>query len=245
MSETEIVDFINATHKCPETLAPVESKPKYNYQTISENTVYVAPYDANQLILYSYASEGEPFDADREAIVSLYNEYFGGSMNSIVFQEMREARGLAYSAAAYYNTPTRLDRSCYFMDFIQTQNDKLMDALGAFDEIINNMPVSETLFNIAKEGLLSNIRTQRTVKSSVLFSYMNARDLGLDYDINKSIFEKVQDYTIDDVVKFQQESVKDRKYNFCILGRESDFDMEALSKIGTVKHLTTEEIFGY
>lgn len=38
------------------------------------------------------------YDPAIEPIRALYDEYFGGGMNSIVFQEMRETRGLAYSA---------------------------------------------------------------------------------------------------------------------------------------------------
>lgn len=166
-------------------------------------------------------------------------------MNSIVFQEMREARGLAYSAAAFYQQPSDLEHSVVFLDFIQTQNDKLVDALSAFDDIINNMPVSSNAFDIAKENIISNLRTQRTVKSSVLWAYVNARKLGLDYDLNKDIFEQVQDLTLEDVAAFQQENIKDRNYTICILGRDSDYDMEGLSKFGTVRKVTTEEIFGY
>ena len=166
-------------------------------------------------------------------------------MNSIVFQEMREARGLAYGAAARYMQPSDLDHTAIFMDFIQTQNDKLPDALEAFDEIINNMPVSQNAFDIAKEGVVSNLRTQRTIKSSVLWYYLGVRKLGLDYDPNSTAFEKIQALTLDDVVKFQQENIKGRTYTIGILGRESDFDLESLSKFGTIERATTEEIFGY
>lgn len=241
----DLVAKVNEIHNCPETLAPVVKGNPYKYQLTDGNTVVIAPYDANQSILYSISSKGEKYDAAQEPIITLYNEYFGGGMNSIVFQEMREARGLAYSAAAFYSQPADLDHTALFLDFIQTQNDKLPDALGAFDEIINNMPVSQNAFDIAKESIISNIRTQRTVKASVLWSYINAQKLGLDYDIEKDVFEKVQTMTLDDVVKFQQENIKDRNYTVGILGRDSDFDMEALSEFGTIKKVTTEEIFGY
>ena len=107
------------------------------------------------------------------------------------------------------------------------------------------MPASETAFKIAKESLVSNIRTQRTVKAGVLDSYFAARKLGLDHDINKDVFEKVQNYTLDDVVKFQQEMIKDRKYRIMILGRSGEMDLKSLSSFGKVKEVTTEEIFGY
>ncbi|MBQ1637288.1 MAG: insulinase family protein, partial [Bacteroidales bacterium] len=117
--------------------------------------------------------------------------------------------------------------------------------LSAFDEIINNMPVSENAFNIAKESLLSNLRTARTVKGNVLASYLAAQKRGLDYDLNKVIYEKVPALTLDDVIKFQQEYVKDKPYTIGILGRKGDLDLKSLESYGKINQVTTDEIFGY
>ncbi len=245
MAGNDFVALVNDVHRCPETLAKVEGGNPFIEKVTEENTVLIAPFDANQAIVYSISSRGEKFDADSEAIINLYNEYFGGGMNSIVFQEMREARGLAYSAVARYSQPSDTEHNAVYMDFIQTQNDKIIDALAAFDEIINNMPQSQKAFDIAKEGLLANLRTQRTVKASVIWQYLNTRKLGLDYNLTEKVYNALQDMTLEDVVKFQQENIKDRKYTICILGRESDFDMDGLAKYGKIRKLTTEEIFGY
>ena len=241
----ELVAKVNEYHNVPDELAPIAESDPFKYEIIDENEVIIAPFDANQVQLTSLSSKGEKYDPELVPIVTLYNEYFGGGMNSIVFQEMREARGLAYSAGASYSLPGDLDKTAIFMDVIYTQNDKVIDAIEAFDDIINNMPVSDKAFNIAKDAILSNLRSQRTVKSSVLWKYVNNRKLGLDYDINRDIFEKVQNYTLDDIVKFQQENIKDRKYRIMILGRGTDLDLKALEKYGKVKQVSTSEIFGY
>ena len=245
MEEDEFVAKVNEIHNVPQQFKPVVKGNPFQYTRTQKNTVLLAPYDANQSVLYSISSRGNRFDAEKSPVVTLYNEYFGGGMNSIVFQEMREARGLAYSAGAVYRQPSDLDHGEVFLDVIMTQNDKLVDALTAFDEIINNMPQSPKAFEIAKENILSNLRTQRTVKSNVLWSYLNAQKLGLDYDLNELIYNKVQELTLEDVIKFQQENVKDRVYTIGILGRISDFDMAGLSKFGEIRKLTTEELFGY
>ena len=64
----------------------------------------MAQYDAKQIYYLQYSNRGEQFDVAMDPAEQLYNAYFGGGMNSIVFQEMREARGLAYSADAYMST---------------------------------------------------------------------------------------------------------------------------------------------
>jgi predicted Zn-dependent peptidase len=175
----------------------------------------------------------------------MYNEYFGGGMSSIVFQEMREARALAYTARATYEKPSRLDRSCYMQAFIGTQTDKLKDAAAAFKDILTNMPQSEKAFDIAKENIIANLRTQRITKSGVLWSYLSAQRLNVDYDLRKDIFEQVPAFTLADVVKFQEENVKNLTYTYCILSDEKAVDMKTVNALGKVKKVTQEEMFGY
>ncbi|MCQ2156317.1 MAG: insulinase family protein [Bacteroidales bacterium] len=242
----EFVAGLNAIHKCPETLVPVKSGNPFRYLEAEENTVIVAPYDANQSVVVAVSCSGEPYDASLDPKVQLYNGYFGaGAMNCIVFQEMREARGLAYSAYASYTSPSDKEHPMHYRTFIQTQNDKVVDALAAFADITDNMPESQAAFDIAKEDMLANLRTRRVIKSDVLWSYVNDRKLGLDSDRSKLLYEGALDLTLDDIVKFQQEAVKGRKYTISILGRESDLDMERLSGFGKIKRITTTELFGY
>ena len=245
MAKDEFVKFINDTHNCPETLEPVAESNPYKYVVPAENEVIIAPFDANQAVLYSISNMGEKYDPANVPAATMYNEYFGGGMNAIVFQEMREARGLAYSASARYRMPEDIDHEIIFQAAIQTQNDKLIDALAAFDEIINEMPVSEAAFKVAKEGLISSYRTSRTTKSDVLSAFETAEKLGLDYDIRKNVYDYALNATLDDVVKFQQDNIKDRKYRTVILGRTADMDLKALEKYGKVSFVTAEELFGY
>jgi len=107
------------------------------------------------------------------------------------------------------------------------------------------MPESQNAFDIAKESPLTNLRTQRTTKSSVIWSYINAQDRGLSYDMNREIFEQAQGMTLADVKKFQEENVKNRAYTYCILGSEKDLDFKTMSTYGKVQKLTLKDIFGY
>jgi predicted Zn-dependent peptidase len=240
-----LLDDIQKHHNVAEVLAPVAEKVTYTPLLTPENEVLLAEYDAAQIYYIQVSNRGETYDASKDAISSLYNSYFGGGMNSIVFQEMREARGLAYSAQAMLQRPSKLDRPYTYMAFIATQNDKMRDAAEAFEDIINNMPESEAAFDIAKESLVANIRTERIIKTGVLNAYLAAEDLGIDYDRRKPIYEQLPALTLADVKAFQQEWIKDRKYKFCILGRSADLDTEYLNTLGPVQKLTKEEIFGY
>ena len=65
----------------------------------------------NRFISLLSLTEVKSFDPAIQPTLNMYNEYFGGGMNAIVFQEMRESRGLAYSAGAFLITPSKLEIS--------------------------------------------------------------------------------------------------------------------------------------
>lgn len=244
MSEQQLKTALADHHKVGGDLQPLEKK--FNVmQPTDKNEVVLAQYDAKQLYYVQYSNRGEKFDVKNDPALTMYNEYFGGGMNSVVFQEMREARGLAYTAWTLLSDPAYADGSYIYYAFIATQNDKLQKAVEAFDEIINDMPRSEAAFNIAKEGILSRLRTERTTKDGVLWSYLSLRDLGLDTDRNKQVFDAVQTMTLDDVVATQQQWVKDRKYVYGILGDINDIDLNYLKTLGPIRTISQEEMFGY
>ena len=243
-SETEAAELLKANHKIAEDLKPLQ-KQYIKYLTVDQSKVYLAPYDAKQIRYIQYSNRGEKLDLAADPYLTLYNEYFGGGMNAIVFQEMREARGLAYSSSARLYMPSFKDDTYMYYAFIATQNDKMKTAIEAFDEIINDMPESENAFNIAKEALVSRIRTERISGRGVLSSYISDRELGITEPRSKQIFEVAQTLTFDDVKATQQKWVKDRTYVYGILGDLKDLDTAYLQTLGPVQVLTLEEIFGY
>lgn len=244
MAQEEVKKCIADHHKAADVLAPLTpSHP--TLQRTDESSVVLAQYDANQLYYLQFSNRGETFDVKNDPEITLYNEYFGGSMNSICFQEMREARGLAYTAQAWLGSPSYADDCYNYVAFIATQNDKMQTAIEAFDEIINQMPESEAAFNIAKEAIISRLRTDRTTGINVLASYLTLRRLGLTEDRDRQIFEKVQTMTLDDVKATQQKWVKDRHYTYGILGDIKNLDLNFLKTLGPIKTVSQEEIFGY
>ena len=247
LSLRAITKKLNAEHITAETPAdPCPERKITVPQQVDENRVLLAHYNAKQIYYTQYsknASDG--FSTDNDAIVEMYNGYFGGGMNGIVFQEMREARGLAYTARASYIESQYPEQGYQFQAFIATQNDKMQQAVEAFDEIIENMPQSQAAFDIAKQSALASIETARTTKANVLWTYVSNCEKGIEGDRNKALYEKLQGLTLDDVVKFQQERIKGRKYVYLILGDERDLDMDYLRSLGPVTMLSQQEIFGY
>ena len=244
-SQKEILALLDEQHKTPDVLQPIPAGEEFTQQQTTATSILLAPYDAKQIYMAQRSDRGEKFDPAIEPTRQLYNEYFGGGMNSIVFQEMRESRGLAYSAWAGIVEPQYLKYSYEILTQIATQNDKMIDAITTFNDIINNMPESEAAFKLAKEGMIARLRTDRTTKSDVIWAYIEAQDLGQNVDSRIKLYNDVQGMTLQQVVDFQQQWIKDRVYTYCILGDEKELDIKSLEKIAPIRKLTQEEIFGY
>lgn len=241
----DVIVTVEKYHKVPDQLQPVPPAKEFQYQASTENKVLLAQYDAKQIYFASISNLGEKYDRSIQPTLDMYNEYFGGGMNAIVFQEMREARGLAYSASAYLISPSKLKYPYIYRTFIATQNDKTIDAMKAFDSIINDMPESERAFNLAKDALITRLRTDRITKMNVLWSYLYEQELGQNEDSRIQLFNQAPSMTLDQIKAFQEKWVKGRKYTYCVLGDEKDLDLKSLAEYGPIKKLTKEEIFGY
>lgn len=244
LSLDKVNEVLAKHHQLPETFKPMPEKHNF-VQRDADKTVFVAHYDAPQVNIGSIM-KGAKFDKDLAAISELYNGYFGGgSMSGIVFQEIREARALAYTAYCVYIQPSQPEKNFAFQSFLGTQTDKLKDAVTAFDGIIQDMPLSQTTFDLAKHSALDGYRNNRTLRDDVFFTYLAAKKFGYTEDPAKYNYEKIMNYTLDDVKKFQEEQIKGKTFDYVVLGNKNLLDMNYLKTLGNVKELTTEEIFGY
>ena len=245
LSEKELDKSMTELHVTKQPLKAVPEGTPYRLLTATQPEVFIAAYDAKNIYMRMYFNEGRQTSPDEHATIDLFNEYYGGGMNGIVFQELREARGLAYSAAAYYLTPSKQGEPENFFTYIITQNDKMMDCVRQFREILDKMPQSEAAFQIAKDALTKQLASQRTTKFNVILAYIAARRMGYDYDVNKKIYDDLQGLTLQDIANFEQQHMAGKTGRSLILGDEKELDIAALEKIAPIHRLSLEEIFGY
>ena len=241
----DIDNLLSKTFKTAKKFTPLPKEKRYTLQATPKNEILIAPYDAKNIYMVQFHNENKEWNPNDAAKIAVFNEYFGGGMNAIVFQEMREARALAYSASASYRTPSRLGDKEYFNTYIITQNDKMMDCVAQFNELLNNVPVRQANFDLAKQNLLKSLASARTTKFSILSAYMAAQKMGLDYSLSEKIYKDLPSVTLDDIINFEKTNMANKTFKYLILGDEKELDMKALEKIAPIKRVTTEEIFGY
>ena len=240
----QVIALVDKNHRAAKKLTDVPAGREYEEQLTKENEILIAPYQAKNIYMRQYNNNGTQWTPEREPVVALFNEYFGGGMNTVVFQELRESRGLAYNAFAAYVTPSRKGHPEFAMTHIISQNDKMMDCIRTFNAIVDTVPQSERAFALAKQALMKRIATERTTKTAIFAKYAQAKELGIDYDINRTIYEALPNITLQDIVKFEQENMAHKPYRYIILGDEKNLDIKALEQIAPIKRVSTEEIFG-
>lgn len=237
----EVKEVLDAHHNTKEPLRPLPEIKKYEPLPTDVPKVYWTHYDMVQteFVMYHLSEE---YNKKLEAPSRVFNEYFGGAL---VFQEIREAQGLAYTAFSSYSTAAKADRNNQLIAYIGTQADKQADAMKAMSELLENMPESIQDFEVAKQGILSKIESERVTKGDVLWSYEAAKELELDYDIRKDVYRQVKEMTFDDLKGFHDQYIKDKSYFTVLVGDRENIDFDDLKEYGEVKELSLEEIFGY
>ena len=244
-TEQQLAAILDKEHKTAKRLSAVPQGEPFTTQPTPKNEVWIAPYDAKNIYMRMYHNEGRAANIDEEAVIRVFNEYYGGGMNGIVFQELREARGLAYSASALYARVSKKEQKEYYYTNIITQNDKMMDCVRQFHQILDTIPQSEAAFSIAKDAVQKQLASQRITKFGVINHYLKMQRLGLDYDINSKVYRDLQNVTLQDIARFEQQQMARQPYRYLILGDEKELDIPALEKIAPIRRFTLEEIFGY
>ncbi|HSW68239.1 MAG TPA: insulinase family protein, partial [Bacteroidales bacterium] len=237
--------LVQREHKVPRRMLTAPEPILFEIQPTDDNRVFFAHYDANQAFLQTI-SRGVDYDMNLIPEASLYNAYFGGGMNAIVFQELRERRGLAYTARSRYATPARPNDPFMNTGFIATQNDKVIDAFDAFNELFDSMPLSEKAFQLAQESILSEIATNRITRMGIVWDYLSARRMNRNFDIRTKLWEQIPTMTLQDVEAFNHKFIRNRPKTYVILSNEAHMDFDKLQqRYGTLIRLTREDIFGY
>ncbi len=244
MEKETLKNTLNENHLLPDQLIAAPASNDFPNTQNDQTKVFWADYDMVQAEII-FANIQNEFDPILAPEARLYNEYFGGGMGSIVFQEIREAQGLAYAVNARYRTAPKAGKNDTFVAYIGTQADKQKESMEALLEIINNLPESQSNLETAKRAIMNKIESERVTKTGILFNYETAQRKKLNFDIRKAIYEEIQEMDFEDIKEFQEKYVKDKNYNIMVLGSHDKLNFNELAKYGEVKELSLEELFGY
>ncbi|MEO6405912.1 MAG: insulinase family protein [Ferruginibacter sp.] len=231
-------------HSLPTAFQSAGSPVRFTPAEQTKNQVLFADYNMVQAET-RWLRNNELYNPKEEAIVELFNNYFGGGMGAIVFQTIRESKALAYSTFAVYVSPDKKEDPYYTIAYVGSQADKFNEAVTAMNELLNSVPEIESNVAFAKSNLKKDIETQRIVQDAIIFNYLDAERKGLTEDIRKTKYEAIDKLSYKEIKDFHSRYLANKPYTYAIVASEKKLSMDDMKKYGEVKKLGLEEIFGY
>ena len=241
----DLVTFLTKEHKMAKKPLTYPAPVVFTRNETVKNTVYFTNYKMVQAEIMWLNKQSLKYDTTIHPYATMFNEYFGGGMSSIVFQTIRESKALAYSTYSRFQLPSKNTDPMYVIAYVGTQADKINDAVPAMNELLTNMPIAEVTFNAAKDALKSQLETERINKEDIIFRMESAKKLGLNHDVRKDIYEALDKMSITDLQRFFDQHYKNKTYNYAIIGSADKVKKEDLQKYGNLVEVSLEDIFGY
>ncbi|CEJ70182.1 Peptidase M16 inactive domain protein [Chryseobacterium oranimense G311] len=240
----DLENFKNYIGKYVENESFQIPEPKQYPEPETSGNVYFMNYDMVQMEM-SKVGRGHEVNTSNFGKINVFNEYFGRGLSSIVFQEIRESKSLAYSAYVSYAANSELGHPDYITTYIGTQPDKLQIAVNTMSELMSELPEVPIQFENAKNAALKQIASTRITRNNIFFNTLRLKKLGISHDFRKDIYAQIENLKFEDLKAFYQTEIKPIHFNTAIIGKKENLDMEAVNQMGTFKELTLKEIFGH
>ena len=217
-------------------------------QQYSESTVYFFHVPkSRQNYVVSYDAVGSLPTIHERVRFKLWDEYFGGNMSSVLFQNVREFRSLAYSTGGKSFTTSFVQHPSELQGYITatgTQADKTLEAIATIDSLLRQMPMKEENLEAARQNVLNDIQnsypTFRTIPKYVANQLRN----GYHYDPDADVASHLPDVTAQDIMQFHQLHIAPNQHRvWIVIGDRKLTDMKALARFGKIVELKKEDVY--
>lgn len=212
-----------------------------------------AQFTANTIILVNdkkavqshinFYVDGEINNDQQRVQMEAFNDYLDGNMSSIIFQEIREFRSLAYGSMGRYEPSYYFSKAGHFEGWLSTQADKTVDAIEAYTHILNELPQKPERINNVKKDLTLSINAQQTMFRSKSITVSNWMNQGYNKDPRELHYQDYGTLTFDDINSFYKTNVAAKPIVITIIGDKSKMNLDELAKYGTIKEVKAEDLF--
>lgn len=234
--------FATTLEKITPTLPGHIEKARKRNSITENNVIFLSDKKALQS-LFLCVKPGTALKANQLPDIEAFNLYFGADMSSLVFQEIREFRSLAYSTSANYRPAKQLNESSLFIGFVGCQADKTPEALKVMYQLIDSMPIKKEREDALRSSLISNAKTDK-VSARNYFDYMEiAKKYEFSEDPNKAKLAYFSDWSFDQLVQFYQENIQKQPVQLIILGNPKKIGKKTLDSYGKKQLVSKKDIF--
>ena len=241
---TPLTASLQRLHTMPAKWTNNDNGVKFERTVQTKNQVLFADYDAVQAEIY-WVKNLNVYDPKEEALINLFNGYFGGGMGSVVFQTIRESKALAYSTFAVVQTPVKKEDTYSIIAYVGSQADKMNEAVAGMNELLDDLPRADQNFINSKNSLMKDIETDRITNDGIIMNYLNNSKKGVDHDIRRDNYAAYANITLNDLSKYHRDVLSKKPYTYCVIASDKKINVDDLKKYGEVKRLSLTELFGY
>ncbi|MDR3267500.1 MAG: insulinase family protein [Tannerella sp.] len=201
--------------------------------------------DVFQNIIFAYMS-GDPLETLRKRHeANLFSKYFGEGMSSLMFQEIREFRSLAYYTSGAYRLPPfcQSDKPTRFVTYLSTQCDKTTDALKVLNSLIRDMPEYPEKISAVIQTGINQTNNEYPVFREISTKIAAYRRNGYTKDPNRFLLEDIEQMDINDVSRFYRSNVKGRTLVYVVVGNSRKMDMRRLATFGDIVRMRKRDFY--
>ena len=209
----------------------------YFYHVPKSRQSYVVSYDAIRPL---------PTFEER-AKLSLWGEYFGGGMSSVLFQHVREFRSLAYSTSGKRMTTSVAQHPQEALGYITatgTQADKLPQAMATIDSLLRQMPMKVENLEAARQTVLNDLQNTYPTFRTIGRYVANQRMAGYSSNAATTMAQLIPGITAQEVEQFHRQHIASNPNRvWIIIGDKKLTDLKQLARYGRVVELKKEDIY--
>lgn len=216
----------------------IATKPIKPYKFRADRKVFALDQDTKQMQINITWPRGVGSDADR-ALGTVFTEYAG----MLLYQEVREARGLAYTVRGGYQPSYRKVDDSATVAYVGTQADKTHDSI---DAVLSTLVVKidDQRFAVAKDTLAQNHRVDRIAPRFIANTVFAWQEAGEKTDPRDARSKRALAVDKAALEKWIKEAVA-KKMIVSIAGPKKSLDEAKLSKLAPITWVTKEQVFGY
>ncbi len=242
-SAREVADMLGATVRFDEDLAPAADKVVHARVMPDLPTVYFFPQRNSIQTHLNFGVDGDPVAEDLQAAADAYDEYMGGSMAGLAFQEIREFRALAYSARAHFVRDPKPEQTGYLYGYVGCQADKTFESIDVMMGLIQDMPRKPERMDALRAALVQSQETQTPSFRDLQDQLQDWRWLGYTRDPRRRLVPAYEALEFEDIERVYEQQVAGRPVTLTVVGDPRRFDVKRLEKYGEVVKLRAKDVF--
>lgn len=176
----------------------------------------------------------------------LWSRYMGGGMASVLFQNVREFRSLAYSTGGMLSKPDMARHATDPMAFVTitgTQADKTPAAMHTVDSLLHHMPMNAENFEATRQEMLNDVQNAYPSFRSMPAFIADQRLTGYQSDPDEHYVRLAPSINQEQVEQYHQDHVAKNKRVWIVVGDKKLTDFQTLQKYGRVVQLKKNDVW--